>query len=182
MTVYYANDCVDEDIPYFCEDCPVAEGARVSGIFYHKLTYNWTDPTSAAEWQDAIASGDVVIVANTHGSFADPTDNFGPGFGRVPQTYINSDYSLEYFDRNLKNNYEFYQGKKRSSKWAIGYVTETLIWMGDTGVTVTPGAPVADNEKEGVVWKVKAAWTSQNHPEPFTMPEGIFDACLMTTE
>jgi hypothetical protein len=181
MDVYYSSDCEDEDIAYACEDCPTSEGARVRGVFFKKNTYTFEDPTNPAEWTTAIEDGNVVIIANTHGSLADPTDNFGPGFGSQPQTYINSDYALEYFDRNLKANWAFYEGKKKSSKWAIGYITGSLVWLGDTAVTITPGAPVADNEKEGVVWKIKAAWTSENHPRPYDQPAGIFDACTMVS-
>ncbi len=177
---YYPDTCVEEDVAHFCDDCEATENGRVRSVWFQRSTYTFSDPTSQAEWQTAVANGDVVVVANTHGVFDGGTPNYGQGFGDVEQKYLNSTFKLNFFDPNVKNNYEFYEDKKRSTTWFIGYRTSSLVWVGDTPVTVAPKVAVPDDLKEGLAWEVEATWTSANHPEPFTMPEDIFSCFLVS--
>lgn len=180
MEIYYPTDCLEEDVDHFCEDCPPSEGARIRSVFFVKKSYTFIDPTSTAEWQQAIEDGNVVVIAETNGSYDGGTPNYGAGFGDVVQTYIGSSYKATYREQDLKGNYDFYQAKKRSSSWNWGFRTETLVWITDKPATVVGKTPVVDDIKGNVVWEVEVTWDSQNDPEPFTMPEGIFDGCFMT--
>lgn len=179
MTVYYQDTCTDEDIEHFCDDCEAQEGARIRSVFFQKEDYEFSDATSKTEWQTAVAAGNVVVIPKTHGTFDGGSPNYGPGFGDEEQRYLNSTFKLNYFDPNLKNNYEFYEAKKRSKTWRVGFRTSTLVWISDRPATITPKAVVSDNEKEGVVWEVEVTWNSANNPEPFTMPEDIFQCFLV---
>lgn len=180
MAVYYGDDCEEIEDDHVCTDCDEREGARVRSVFFLRKGVTFADATSTAEWQAKVLAGDVIIIPETNGDFDGGTPNYGDGYGDRENTYLNSTYKLTYHDPNLKDNYNFYEGKKRSSSWKVGYRTETLIWISDKTCTIAPGAPVANDAKANVVWNVEVTFTSGVHPEPFDVPADIFD-CFLTS-
>lgn len=180
MAIYYQDTCTDESVEHFCDDCEAKESARIRSVFFVKEGYEFSDPTDKTEWQTAAAAGNVVVVPKTRGQFDGGSPNYGPGFGDEEQRYINSTFKLNYFDPNLKNNYEFYEAKKRSKTWCVGYRTESLVWISDKPCTIAPKAAVSDNINEGVEWEVEVTWNSANNPEPFNMPDDIFTCFLVS--
>lgn len=179
MAVYYGDECDELEDDHVCSDCDEREGARVRSFGFLREGVTFADPTSTAEWQAKVLSGDVVIIPKTNGTFDGGAPNYGPGFGDEDQRYINSTFKATYRDPNLKTNYNFYEGKKKSSRWKPFYRTESYIWMGDTVATIAPKAPVADDAKAEVVWEIEVSWISRVHPEPFDVPADIFD-CFLT--
>jgi hypothetical protein len=178
--VTYPTDCDEIEVVHTCDDCALEEGARVRSAFFILNTYSFADPTSIAEWQQAIEDGNVVIIPSTNGTYDGGTPNYGPGFGDQIQRYINSEFKVTYRDPALKSNWAFYEGKKKSSRWKFGFRTETLVWIGDEVCTIAPKNPVADDIKVGVVWEVEVSWLSRNSPEPFDMPETIFECFILS--
>ena len=174
-TIGYPDGCVEEDVHHECDDCEAQEGARVRSAFFVLESYEFADPTSVAEWQQAIEDGNVTVIPKTNGSFDGGTPNYGPGFGDQLQNYINSTFKATFRDPNLKSNYDFYEGKKKSLRWKFGFRTASLVWISDVICTVAPKAVVADDTTAGVYWEVDVSWISKNHPEPFTAPANIFE-------
>lgn len=181
QTIYYPESCDELEEDHVCDDCEGQEGARVRSIAFLKEGVTFSDATSTAEWTAKVASGDLIVIPKTNGTFDGGTPNYGPGFGDEEQRYINSTFKLNYRDPNLKVNFDFYEGKKKSARWKVIYRSETLVWIGDKVCTIAPKAPVADDAKGSVVWEVEVTWISRNSPEPFDAPADIFE-CFLTSE
>lgn len=177
---YYPTDCDESEVVHDCDDCELQEGARVRSAFFIREGIEFTDATSTAEWVAKITSGDVVVIPKTNGTYDGGTPNYGPGFGDELQRYLNSTYKATFRDPNLKQNWDFYESKKRSNRWKFGFRTESLVWIGDKAASIAPKNPVADDVNAGVVWEVEVTWISANSPEPFDMPVDIFECFLLT--
>lgn len=181
-TIGYPDDCEDVEHLHQCDDCEAQEGARVRSFFFVREDYEFLDPTSVSEWQQAYEDGNVIVIPKTNGTFDGGTPNYSTGYGDQLQRYINSTFKATYRDPNVKLNYDFYEGQKRSNRWKPGFRTESLVWIGDGIATVAPKAVVADDINAAVVWEVEVTWNSTSHPEPFDAPATIFDCITLTSE
>lgn len=173
MALYYGEDCDSAITEPQCSDCVERENGRVRGVFFVKKSYEWTDRTDDQEWLDAIASGDVLIIPYTHGSFDGGTPNEGQGYGDQEVSYLNTQYVTDFFDPVLEGNRGFYNEIKSSRAYEYGFRTENLIWFIGGTATVLPKAPVEDDLNTEVVWNSQVKSTSADEPEFINAPEVI---------
>lgn len=174
MAISYPTDC-DDDIPeHACSDCEEVEGAGIRGVAFIKDGYTIANPLTAADWITGIESGDIIIIPKTRGSFDGGTPKTGPGYGNQKVRYQSTDYSLTYFDPGYKSNRGFYNAIKRSQKYKIAYLTETLVHLTDKVCQVLPKGPVGEDLGGEVVWEVNVQWNSKNEPTSYVAPAGIF--------
>jgi len=176
--IYYPS-CETPIPQHICTPCDTHEHARVRGVAFIKKAFAFVDPSSATEWQDGVASGDIIIIPQTNGSFDGGTPQEGPGYGDSVSTYIGSDFVLQFKDPLYSENCSFYNALKKSRNYKIAYLTETKVHISGKPVVVLPKAPIADDINGIVEWDVTAKWRESEIPCPYDIPEGIFD-CFLT--
>lgn len=181
MQIYYPSGCDDVVSDHYCNPCDPQEGARVRSVFFVKKGFEFVNISNPVEWAAAIAAGNVIVVAETNGSFDGGTPKLAAGFGDTIETYINSEFKLTFKDPNYKNNCTFYEGLKTTRNWRVGFRTQTLVHLADVTAIITPKAPVADDLQGQVTWEVEAKWISRNYPCPQDVPAGVFDECFMVS-
>ncbi len=174
MAIVYPSNCDEVDLAHQCDDCEDPELGRIRGIAFIKDDFAFSNAASYTEWFNGIASGDIIIVPFTRGSFDGGTPKEGTGYGDQATKYIGSDYSLTYFDPNYAINRDFYNNIKRFQNYKVAYKTETLVHITDKVCQVLPKAPVQDDITSEVVWEIMVKWSSQNEPTPYTAPDAIF--------
>lgn len=176
--IYYPS--CDTPLPeHFCSQCDEQEHARIRSVAFIKNTFSFVDPTSTAEWQAGVASGDISIIPKVHGDFDGGTPQEGAGYGDAVSTYIGSDFVLNFFDPNYAENCAYYNALKRFRDRKIAYATETKLHISTKPVVVLPKAPVADDINAVIDWNVQVKWRENDTPCPVAIPEGIFD-CFLT--
>lgn len=178
MSVYYPTGC-DELVPdHYCDACESPELGRVSSIAFIKDTFAFVDPTNPTEWQAGFASGDIILIPFTKGTFDGGSEVEVAGYGRQATRLNGYNFQLQYQDPNYRTNCTFYNALKNSRQYTVAYSTETQTHLSDTVVSVIPKNPVQDDTTSEVVWDVLVKWAAKDLPCPFNTPEGIFDACV----
>lgn len=181
MQIYYTGTCDEDLVPHVCEECGEPELGGIRAVAVINAAYEFSDPTDAAEWTQAIEDGFIDIIPATRGDFDGGTPVEGPGYGDSATKVNGYDFVLNYKDPDLVANYSFYNTIKTARNRKLAYVTETQVWMADKAASFAPKAPVTENVAEEVVWNVQAKWTSKTLPQPYTKPEGIFE-CFALSE
>lgn len=178
MGIYYPS--CEQAIPeHICTPCDKQEHGRIRGTAFVKKTFAFIDASNTTEWQAGIASGDIIIIPQTNGSFDGGTPQEGPGYGDSVSTYIGSDFVATFKDPNYADNCAFYNVLKRSRNYNFAYCTETKVHVTSKPVVVLPKSPVADDINSLVEWDVTVKWRESDIPCPVNIPEGIFD-CFLT--
>lgn len=178
MAVYYPDAC-DEELPdHVCDPCEVLEGGRIRSVAYIKNTFTFDDPSNPVEWAAGIASGDIVMVPSTRGSFDGGSEVTGPGYGDQTERLVGYNFSAQIFDPNYKGNCNFYNILLRSRGHKFAYRTGSQIHIVDKTVQFIPKNPVQDDINSEVVWDVTVRWADSVLPCPYDTPPGIFDECV----
>ncbi len=166
----YSSSCDDGDLgTYNCDPCPLVdrEFARVRSVALVKKSYLATllaTPTVEATWTTGIASGDIVIIPTTSGSY-DPGDQKTlKGYGDNKESYGTREMTLSWFDPNYKINYGFYNGLGGASNYVPAFRTSSLVHIFDTTAQLTGKDGVADDLEAEVVWNGQAKVISKNLP------------------
>lgn len=181
MSIYYPSGC-DTIVPdHLCNPCEETEHGRVRSIAFVKKSFAFTDITNAVEWQNGIASKDIIIIPEVLGSFDGGSPVEGAGYGDQ-QTKLNGyNFVLNYKDPNYKLNADFYNALKYSREFLVAYRTETQTHISTNAASVVPKNPVAEDLTSEVVWDVEVKFSQGDLPEPFDTPAGIFD-CFAYSE
>jgi len=172
--IFYPAGCDEDLLAHICDPCPDVEGGRIRGIAFVHKTFAFSNPSTAAEWEQGVVDGKIIVIPETHGTFDGGTAQFGPGFGDVPESYLGSEFTLNYFDPNYIGNCDFYNTIRKSRSWKVAYVTETQVHVSSVASTVYGKAPVADDLNSQVVWEVQVKFSQENSPCNYDKPEGIF--------
>lgn len=173
-SIYYPAGCDTEVGDHFCDECPVIENGRVRSVFFTKDTYDWDDITDDAEWLEAIANRDVIVIPAVNGSFDGGAEVEGPGYGNQATRLIGFDFTLNYKDPNYADNAPFYNAIKRSKNYRVVYRTATKIHESTNTVSVIPKAPITEDITSDVVWDVTVKWQDTDIPAPNDTPDDIF--------
>lgn len=181
MSVYYPTGCDDLVPAHYCDTCEETEKGRVSSIAYIKNTFSFVDKTNPTEWQAGFASGDIILIPFTKGTFDGGAEVETAGYGRQVTRLTGYNFQLQYQDPNYRSNCNFYNALKNSRSYFVAYFTETQGHMSDNEVQVIPKNPVQDDPNSEVVWDVIVKWAGTDLPCPFDTPAGIFDACVAVT-
>jgi hypothetical protein len=181
MSLYYpSGNCGGTAIPaYSCQPCPSIEYGRIRSVAFIANDFAFTDPTSSAEWSAGIASGDIIVIWKTQGSYDGGSTQELTGFGDQITINGNTTHSLTYKDVNYAENCDFYNAIKLSSDYTLAFRTSSQVHFANAPVTVTPKNPVADDINSIVTWEVLVKWTNPDSPCPYTTPAGIFDSCYV---
>ncbi len=181
MALYYpSSDCGGSEIPsYSCNPCPSYEYGRVRSIAFIKNTFAFTDATSSTEWTAGIASGDIIVIWKTQGSYDGGSTQELTGFGDAITINGNTTHVLTIKDPNYKDNCDFYNAIKGSSDYTVAFRTSSQVHFANAPVTITPKNPIADDINSVVTWEATIKWTNPDLPCPFNTPAGIFDRCYV---
>lgn len=179
MPVYYPSGC-DTIVPdHYCDPCEDRELARVRSVAFIKNTFEFTDPTSPTEWQNGFASGDIILIPQTQGTFDGGAENEIAGYGDQDTAISGYKFTAEYRDPNYSNNCEFYNLLKNSREYRFAYRTSTKTHIANTTCQVIPKNPVENDITAEVVYVVTVKWADKDIPCPFDTPPGIFDTCVV---
>jgi hypothetical protein len=173
---YYPYGCEDEPVYNCPEDGCVTlpELANVRQVGYVNKNWAFTDPSSPVEWAAAIAAGMAHILPNTNGEYENTPIKVA-GFGAVEERVIGHDMKLMYEDGNYLINVGFYNILQfTTGKYRVAFLTETKIWLSDTGVTVAPAMKVSRNVKAPLESVKEVKWTQKLLMVPYDIPAGIF--------
>lgn len=174
MSTYYPSGCADEMPNHFCDPCADDEHGRVRSVAFIKKGFEFIDPSNRLEWLAGIASKDIIIIAETNGSFDGGTPKEGPGYGDTTSTYLGSDFVLQFKDPNYKQNCLFYNAMNKNRNYKVAYRTENYVHISDKTAFVNAKPAVADDLTSTVVWDIQVKWSSSNIPCPYNTPEDIF--------
>lgn len=181
MAVYYPSGC-DALIPaHICDPCEAIELGRIRSVAFIKTSFAFVDPSDATEWETGFASGDIILIPQTKGTFDGGAEVESPGYGDFATRLTGYNFQAQYQDPNYKLNCDFYNALKNSRQYKFAYRTETQIHITNVGVQVIPKNPVQDDVTTEVVWDVLVKWADKDVPCPFDVPPGIFDACTALT-
>lgn len=162
--------CGEEEAIHVCHDCPdgrVREFARVRSGGFIKESYLPTilvDPTSLAAWEAGIASGDIIIVPQSSGSYDPGEPKELKGFGNRKVSYGPREMTLSLNDPDYYDNYAFYNGIKNRTNLVPFFKTSSLVHIFDTVASIKAKDPVADDLEEEVIWTCECKVTSENLP------------------
>lgn len=178
MALYYPS-CAGAIPTYNCNPCPPTETGRVRSVAFVKTTYTFINPSSTAEWTNAIASGDAVVIWQTQGTYDGGATAELVGYGDLPFYNGNVTHTLTFKDPNFYQNCDFYNAMRLSQQYTIWFRTSSLIWASGSAVIVTPKNAVADDINSIVNWEVVCKWTNPLNPCSWTTPASIFDRCYI---
>lgn len=181
MAVYYPSGC-DALIPdHICDPCEAIELGRLSSVAYIKNTFDFIDPSDPTEWEAGFASGDIILIPMTSGTFDGGSEVESPGYGRQATRLTGYNFQAQYQDPNYKLNCNFYNAIKNSRGYKFAYATSSQIHLVNVPVQAIPKNPVQDDVTSAVVWDVLVKWSDSDVPCPYDIPPGIFDACVALT-
>lgn len=180
MAYSYTNNCDDSFIAYPCELCPTKERGRVRGAAFILEGVTISDPSNAEEWANKVDLNQVFLIPNTQGTVTF-TPSETPGFGGTEFEIDGYDYVVDFKDKNLIDSCTAAIQAAGNKKMKFAYVTETQIWMSDTTVSASLGAPVEDNIKSIMSWNYQVKWFQTSPVCPQTAPQNTFDRCITVT-
>lgn len=167
----YANGCAGaEAVHVYNGECPqdkVREFARTRSSGFIKQAYLSTlmvDPTVKATWDTGIASGDIIVVPKTSGSFEPGTPKSLPGFGDLKESYGTREMKLSFNDPDYIENYAFYNEISNRIDLVPFYRTSSQVHIFDTPASVVASDPAADDLEAEIIWNVVCTVVSVNLP------------------
>ena len=175
MSVYYPAGC-DALIPdHVCDPCETIEQGRIRSVAFIKSDFAFTDITNPVEWRTGFASGDIIIIPQTKGTFDGGAEVESPGYGDQSTRLTGYNFSAVYDDPNYKLNCGFYNALKNSRNYLFAFRTATQVHITENVVQVIPKNPVQDDTNSEVVWNVTVKWSGNDLPCPADVPAGIFE-------
>lgn len=178
MSVYYPSNCDDLVPDHICDPCEEIEGGRIRSIAFIKKTFAFTDPSNPTEWEAGFASGDILLIPQTKGTYDGGSEVESPGYGDQATRLTGFNHQLQFQDPNYAQNWAFYDALKNSRQYTAAYRTESKIHMIDSTIQAIPKNPVQEDPTTDVVWDVILKWSNRSSPRPYDAPPGIFDACV----
>ncbi len=174
MSIYYPAGCDEAIANYTADCCPTKEGARIRHVWFQKTTYTFVDPTSQAEWETAVANGDVVIIPNVRGQFDGGTATKSEGFGDVVEEFESFEGLATFTDPNYLANVTNYNALMKSKTYKFGFCTETYGFVTDVAASFTPKMPVQSDIKQSVYGDIEVKFVQSDLLVPFVYPQDIF--------
>ena len=163
--------CGGSEAVHVCHDCPdgrIREFARVrSGALVRKsyLATLLTNPTSLQLWKNGIASGDIIILPETSGSYDPGEPKELKGYGDRKSSYGPRTMKLSIADPDYADNYAFYNEISTRTDLVPVFRTSSLIHIFDKTASIKAKDPVADDLEEEIVWLVECEVVSENLPQ-----------------
>jgi len=145
MSVYYPSGCDALIPPHFCDPCEEIELGRIRSVAFIKNSFAFVDPSNPVEWQAGFASGDIILINQTKGTFDGGAEVESPGYGDQSTRLTGYNFQLQYQDPNYRTNCNFYNAIKNSRAYRVAYRTATQIHISENTVQVIPKNPVQDD-------------------------------------
>ncbi len=162
--------CGDSEAEHVCHDCAGSrnrEFARTRSSGFIKLAYLATvvgAPTTASVWEDGKASGDIIMIPETSGSYDPGEPKELKGYGNRKVSYGAREMTLAFNDPDYVENYAFYNEIINRTNLVPFFCTSDLVHIFDQVASIKAKDPVADDLEEEVVWRVECKVTSENLP------------------
>ncbi len=170
MSYSYLYGCGASEAAHTCHDCPegqVREFARTRSTGFIKEAYLPTllaNPTDITKWDDGIASGSIILIPKTSGSY-DPGDPKElKGYGDRKSSYGPRTMKLMFNDPDFADNYHFFNEISERTDLVPFFRTSSLVRIFDKPASIKAKDPVADDLEEEVVWNVECEVVSTNLP------------------
>ena len=179
MAGYYPSTCNEIIPPHNCDPCDTREYGRIRSFGFIKSSYNFSNPSSAAEWRTAMNAENIIVVPFSNGELQAASEVLGQGYGSATETLIGFDFVAVVNDPNYSENCDFYNAIATSRNYKFFYVTSSHVHITDVACTFIPKAPIANDLNSEVVWNVTVKWRDQNHACPYDLPATIFDDCFI---
>lgn len=157
MAISYKTCAPEVPVSHFCDPCVDSEKGGVRSFFLVKEGSYITLESTEAEWTAAIQSGNVIIVADTRGTYDGGTPKMGAGFGDIKERVIGYDHVLAVKEPNYAQNSAFWEWAEKV-KWRFGFRTDTLVHLSDAVGTLSAKAPVEEDNESEVIWNIEAKW------------------------
>lgn len=172
--------CFD-NLPDYSENvCEINKLTGISAVAVIDNDYTFTDPTDAAEWQAAIAAGDVKIIKEIKATYpeAEAVTITNPRRG-TPDILTKFNHTLSVMDANVSSdNDDFYERMNLIGKFTIGiyYYEEDEIRMVEQPCRCV-ATPAKADENDVQQYVVTFNWQSAPNEFPvlYTAPVGVFE-------
>lgn len=145
-----------ELVQHTCQPCDETEGGRVRSIVLGKYsafadveTFA-TAISSASAIQEAIGSGNVIIIPRTSGTTTSEP-NTGEGYGDEDERLLAYTRTVEYQDPAYKENGDFYEAAE-TAPWYLAFRTESLLHIAQSTVRLRVTDPVEADLASNVTW------------------------------
>lgn len=169
----YCNDPVPDIVQDFCAN----EKSRVTAIALIR-TDNTTlsGYTTAAEWNNGVSNGSIIIIKNVRGDKPKSTATKLPGFGLQKEFTSGRDFSLNYAHPDVIGNEDFYDALNFNNSYKVAFHTAGgKIWIAGDGVAnIDADFVVPEDLNNIIVWNSTLTWTNQTMPKAYTAPAGVF--------
>jgi hypothetical protein len=176
MTGYYPSTC--DDIPvHSCDPCEAREFGRIRSAGFISNRFSFVDQTNPAEWQNGINEGLILVVPFTNGEMPEPSEKTIPGYGDVVEELVTYEFTAKYADPNFSSNSSFYNTLMGNSTFYFFFRTSSQTYITPVAVTIIPKFNVANDLNSEVIWNTTVKWVSNQMPQIFNTPDGIFDQC-----
>lgn len=163
--IVYKQCATDETaLTHSCSPCLDAEFGRVRSVCLIEEGTVIAIPFDLAAWTASVEAGDIIIVADTSGTYDGGTPKMGAGYGNSKERKLGADYVLAAKDQGYVENVDFWEAAEKKT-WNIAFRTATQLHYVNAAVTITAKAPVADDIESEVVWDIEAKWFSGNKPK-----------------
>lgn len=166
----YESACAGSEAVHIYTACAgdrSTEFARTRGSGFIKQSYLptlMTDPTDKTAWDTGIASGDIIIVPRTSGSYDPGTPKELAGFGDVKSSFGAREMKLSFNDPDYVDNYAFYNEISDRTDLVPYFRTSSQVRIFDTPASIIASDPVADDPEATVIWNVVCTVLSKNLP------------------
>lgn len=147
-----------------CDPCDTPELGRVRSLVLIKKGTSISIPFQLKEWQNAIESGQIIIIPKTVGSFDGGTPKVGDGYGDEQERKLGDDYVLSVKDPGYAKNKDFWQTAEGET-WNVAFRTETMLQYVKADCKLTAKAPIEEGLDTRVVWNIEVKWFSAVKPE-----------------
>lgn len=159
-----------------CSNCPEKELGDIRQFGFLHIQATITDPSDASEWTTEATAGNFVKFPYGRGTLSQtPTES--NGFGNVETQLDGFEYVADVEEPQYADNWAFWNSIKNSRQWRFVYCTETQVHISDEAATIIPTAPIGDDKKGLVNWKINVKFTQEDLVRPYDKPTGTFDAC-----
>lgn len=179
----YSYDCSGSEAVHsytICDGDRDTEFGRTRGAGFIKQGYLsslMVNPTDKTAWDAGIASGDIIVVPKTSGSYEPGTPKELPGFGDVKSSYGAREMKLSFNDPDYVANYAFYNEISGRTDLVPFFRTSSQVRIFDTPASIVASDPVADDPESSVIWNVVCTVLSKNLPSihPLTTIAELFN-------
>lgn len=181
------GDISQEPLVHTCDPCE-RELGRIRGVCLVNGSFDFTTliaalkgaQASAAQeiFEQAIASGDILLISETTGTYDGGSPQTGDGYGDEETRLLGYLHTLNFKDPSYAGNQEFYE-RVDKEHWKLIWRTETLLHFVDSPAAIQAIAPVEQDLTSAVVWDVTATWKTKQKPSiaPLAHIAKYFEGC-----